>query len=130
VVRDQQRSAVLLSEVVVKPLAKYVQLLEKELEFLRVQFIQSRLDVEFYRGKCERLELAVMSVTVAPAAAEYVARSEQQKPGIREVKLRSAPTRLPFSDLKHKWNAMTAEQQEKAIQEGWTVEQEENHEGQ
>lgn len=106
-----------------KALSKYMQLLEKQLELAEERLADARKDLEFYRGKCERLEMAVMSVAAAPAAAEYVSRSD--KPPIREAR---APQplgvpRIPFGDLKRKWNAMSAEEQDKAMKEGWDVDQ-------
>lgn len=107
-----------------KALSKYVQLLERELEIKRKQIDEARKDLEYYRGKCERLELAVMSYAPAPAAAEYVARSD--KPAVKDVKVHPpVPPRIPFGDLKRKWAALSAEEQDKALKDGWDVEKEE-----
>jgi hypothetical protein len=43
-----------------KPLAKYVKLLERDVEDMREQLAQARADTEFYRGKVERLELIIV----------------------------------------------------------------------
>jgi hypothetical protein len=108
-----------------KALSKYVQLLEKQLEIAQKQLADARKDLEFYRGKCERLELAVMSVAAAPAAAEYV---QQAKPAIKDVKLQQVPPRLPFTDIKRRWNAMTEEEQQKALKDGWDLDAKESKE--
>jgi hypothetical protein len=109
-----------------KTLSKYVQLLEAQLALTQKQLAEARKDIELYRGKCERLELAVMTQAAAPAAAEYVARTDAKAPrDIRDVKLQQqTPPRIPFSDIKRRWNALSAEQQEKAIEEGWNVDAE------
>lgn len=104
--------------------------LQNDVAFLREIVKQQREDVEFYRGKVERLELAIMSNP--PAQQEYTRTEVIVKPPISEVKLQQQPPpHLAFSDLKRKWNAMTQEEQEKAIQEGWNVDKikEEVHEG-
>lgn len=92
--------------------------LENEVEFLRTIVKQQREDVEFYRGKVERLELAIMSNP--PAQQEYVQTEVVVKPSIKDVRPQVAP-QIPFSDLKRKWAAMSAEEQEKAMQEGWEI---------
>lgn len=101
--------------------AKYVRLLEDDLKRERELSLQLRADVEFYRGKCERLELALFNQQ--PAGKEYVQRTEPAKPSIRNVRLETA-LRPVFSDLKRKWNALSAEEQDKAIADGWNVQQE------
>lgn len=102
---------------------KYIVQLEQDLKLERERLKQARADLELYRGKCERLELAIMNQATAPAAVEFVRRSEPKKPSPNQIKLEGA-LRPMFSDLKKKWNAMTAEQQEKAVAEGWNVEEE------
>jgi hypothetical protein len=108
-----------------KAAGKYVQLLEKELEFMRQQLSLARKDIELYRGKCERLELSIMGQPLV--MQEFVARTDAQtKAPIKDVKINQerfqTPPRIPFSDLKRRWNAMTQEEQDKAIEDGWEVE--------
>ena len=102
-----------------KPLAKYIKLLETDLELLRSQVAAARRDVEFYRGKVERLELSLMSLSMVPAQIEYARRSELPKEPPREIR----PTQVPFMELKRRWMAMSAEEQEKAQTEGWVVDE-------
>lgn len=92
--------------------------LQNDVEFLRGIIKEQRYDIEFYRGKVERLELAIMSNP--PAQETYVQTEIVQKPAITEVKPQ-VPPRIPFMDLKRKWMAMSAEEQEKAIEAGWEV---------
>jgi hypothetical protein len=114
----------------VKALSKYVALLEKQLQLAQQQFAdvrkqlaEAREDIEFYRGKVERLELAIMSNP--PAQQEYAQTQTIVRPAIQSVKAQpQTPPRMPFMDLKAKWNAMSAEEQEKAMQDGWQVDQE------
>lgn len=110
--------------------SEFVRQLLNDVEFMRSIIKEQREDVEFYRGKVERLELALMSNP--PAQETYVRTEVVQKPPIKEVKLQQqAPPRIPFSDLKQKWMSMSEEDQEKALQGGWQVDQpkEEVHEG-
>lgn len=107
-----------------KSQAKYVALLERELEYVRGLLEHARKDVEFYRGKVERLELSLMSNAGAAAQVDYVARTETQQKDpvakLREVK-QMPSGRLPFHEIKRRWNAMSAEEQQKAIDEGWEL---------
>lgn len=100
--------------------ARFIAVLEGELALAHQQLAKAREDIEFYRGKVERLELALMSNP--PAQQEYVQTQVVAKPAIKEVRTPSIPPRIPFSDLKQKWNSMSAEEQEKAMQDGWDVE--------
>lgn len=96
---------------------KYIAQLEKDLALERKRNEQNRADLEFYRGKCERLELSIMNSSPAPAAAGYAARSEPKRPSIGSVKLRES-MRPMFSELQKKWNDLSAEEQAKAVAEG------------
>ena len=101
--------------------SRYIGTLEAELIFAHRQLEQAREDIEFYRGKVERLELAIMSNP--PAQQEYVQTQVVQHPDIKDVKASPLVSpRIPFSDLKRKWSAMSAEEQEKAMQQGWELE--------
>lgn len=100
-----------------KPQAKYISLLERELEYLRELLGQARKDLEFYRAKVERLELALMK-----DKAFAFDLSPEKVSGITETKFEKAPHRLPFSEVKRQWNQLTAQQQEKAIADGWDLE--------
>lgn len=104
----------------VKPLNKYVGLLERELEYLRNQLALARSDIEFYRGKVERLELSIMSNANVPAQQSYAERSEpvnRQRFNLSPA----TPPKIPFRDLKMRWAAMSEKEQEKAIEDGWNV---------
>jgi len=102
--------------------AKYIAQLEQDLKLERKRLDDARRDLEFYRGKCERLELAIMNnQTGSPAGGDYVRRTEPRKPSIGSVKLGES-MRPMFSELRKKWAAMTAEEQEKAVASGsWQV---------
>lgn len=102
---------------------RYIDTLEKMLQLERER-------VEFYRGKCERLELAIMSQANSAAQQSYAARTDA--PPITETKV-EMPRHVPFNELKRRWNTLSLEEQEKAIAEGnWNADQpkEEIHEGQ
>lgn len=107
-----------------KAFSKYVQLLEKQLALAEKQLSAARQDVEFYRGKCERLELAIMSNP--PAQQAFAAR--QEKPAIDKVRVPQPPPRIPFSDLKTRWNSLSQDEQEKALKDGWDIETEKQQE--
>jgi hypothetical protein len=100
--------------------SRFITMLEAQLDIAQVQLVQARQDIEFYRGKVERLELAIMSNP--PAQQEYVETQVVQRPDIKDVKAPQVPARIPFGDLKRKWSAMSAEEQEKAMQDGWELE--------
>jgi hypothetical protein len=98
--------------------SRFIATLEAELATAHKHLAQAREDIEFYRGKVERLELAIMSNP--PAQQEYVETQVVVRPAIKDVKPQ-VPPRMPFSDLKQKWNSMSAEEQEKAMEAGWEV---------
>lgn len=108
--------------------ARYIELLEKDLKLERTRLETARRDLEFYRGKCERLELAIMNATPAVAGQDYVRRTEPKKPSIGTVKLEGA-MRPMFNELRNKWNKMSLEEQDKAVKDGWTFEGERVKEG-
>lgn len=101
---------------------KYIELLERDLKLERARLELLRRDVDFYRGKCERLELSIMNAQPV-AGREYVERTDPKRPGVGETRLRSQ-MRPIFRDLKQKWDALSAEDQEKAMKDGWNVEDE------
>lgn len=110
-----------------KYLDRYIRLLEKQLAQLRADLKTLRQDLEFYRGKVERLELAIASSSPIPAQAEYAARSERKPPALSSAELsKIIGTHLPFRELARKWNTLSAEDQDKAVKDGWTVEEEDN----
>lgn len=82
---------------------------------LREDVAYLRKELKFYQGKCERLELAVMQSRPGPAA-NYVERTEQPpKPPIGETEVNALSR---FADIKKKWNALSPEEQEKAMLAG------------
>jgi hypothetical protein len=100
--------------------SRFIQMLEVELSFANNQLVEAREDIEFYRAKVERLEQAIMSNP--RAQQEYVQSEVLLRPAIKDVKVApQTPPRIPFSDLKRQWAAMSAEEQEKAMQDGWEV---------
>lgn len=105
-----------------KAQAKYLQLLERELEYLRDLLGQARKDVEFYRGKVERLELSLREAGVPVAAPDLPAGKSLAQTVAELKKLPSG--RVPFSELKRRWSAMSEKEQEKALQDGWNLDQE------
>src|SRR5215472_1250352 len=98
---------------------KYVKLLEFDLAQGIERENKLRADVEFYRGKCERLELA-LNQTGSPAQQNYVERSEPKKPPIGQTRIEGM--RPPFSELRRRWLALSEQEQETAHKDGWTVE--------
>jgi hypothetical protein len=105
--------------------SKYIALLEADLKLERERLKTARADVEFYRGKCEKLEFAVLESSSAAPAASFVRRSEPPKrPSIGSVKLENAMKPM-FHELRRKWDALTEEQQNKVLETGqWEVAQE------
>ena len=105
---------------------KYIAQLEADLKLERERVKIYRSDVEFYRGKCEKLELAILeSATGSSAAGEsYVRRAEPKRPSIGQVKLEGA-LRPKFQELRQRWDALTAAQQEQVMKTGqWDLEKE------
>ena len=101
-----------------KAAAKYIQLLERDCEFLALKLVEARKDIEFYRAKVERLELAIAQPGVTPA---HIAM--QPAAPVRENKkpMQLGTPHVPFSELKRRWNQLSEAEQEKAMAEGWQV---------
>ena len=94
---------------------KLVARLEDDLEFLRER-------LAFFEGKCERLELSIATTAAIPAQREYAQRSAPPQQGsTQSVPL---PAHISFRDLKEKWIKLSAVEQEKAVNEGWNVQEE------
>lgn len=105
-----------------KAQGKYVQLLETELESYKNLLGQARKDVEFYRAKVERLELSLREAGVAVAAP---AAALEQRPEEVVSTLKKLPSgRLPFNEIKRRWQAMSEADQEKALKDGWNLDAE------
>ena len=92
---------------------KLVHHLERQVDFFQKQH-------EFLAGKVERLELVVMAAK-SDAGREYVDRSDRAappKPPIGKVRADQPPAKPSFSEIREKWNSLSAEEQEKAIENG------------
>ena len=100
-----------------KAAAKYIQLLERDCEFLALKLVEARKDIEFYRAKVERLELALAQTGLTPAhiAMQPTAAVRDKKP------MQLGAPHVPFSELKRRWNQLSEAEQEKAMAEGWQV---------
>ena len=59
-----------------KAAQKYLALLERDCEFLALKLVEARKDIEFYRAKVERLELAITQTGLTPAQI-YTAQQQQ-----------------------------------------------------
>lgn len=94
-----------------------IRTLREQVRFLTKEYL-------FFKGKCERLELAVMEYRPGPSA-NYVARADQAaRPPIDAVEV--APT--GFKSVLSKWNSMSLEEQEEAIKDGnWDPEADTKH---
>jgi hypothetical protein len=79
---------------------------------------QQRKDLEFLQGKCERLELAIMSQAQAPAQHEYVARTDQRPNVVGALEKLTTGTRLPWREVQRKWANMSEADQVKAVEAG------------
>ncbi|MBA0088349.1 MAG: hypothetical protein HRJ53_25470 [Acidobacteria bacterium Pan2503] len=106
---------------------KYVQLLEFDLAQSIEREKQLRADLEFYRGKVERLEVSLMANP--PAMQSYATRTDQKPRLVEHGELTGVGARLPFRELQRRWGAMNETDQEKAMTNGWIVEKEAVHEG-
>jgi hypothetical protein len=93
-----------------------VRQLREENLFLRKQF-------NFYQGKCERLELAMMSQQ--PGGRSYVERTDDSKrPPIGSVEIPTGPKKLTFAMMREQWNTLSAEEQEAHLQKSdWVPDQ-------
>lgn len=104
-------------------LGKYVSLLEQSNARALKDLERERKRVDFLEGKCDRLELVVLSMK-GEAGRDYAERSDRaaeppapRKPPIEKVPA-AVPTRMPFSQIREQWNNLTPEQQEEALQKG------------
>jgi hypothetical protein len=91
---------------------------------------QLRADVEFYRAKVERLELAL---NANPAAqAEYAERTKVPVSSATTSTNIEIPRRVPFRELQRRWMSLSEAEQNMAIESGsWDAEpkKEETHAG-
>jgi hypothetical protein len=97
-------------------LDKYIRLLEATSSRAHKDLERERKRVDFLEGKCERLELVVMAGK-NDAGREFVERSDraappQKKPAMTEVRINPEPT---FKEIREKWNQMSAQEQQEAI---------------
>lgn len=67
---------------------------------------------DFFQGKCERLEMAMMAAQTTTAAQEFVARSEPTP--IEETKVET-PAKKNFAQIRQWWSTLTDEEQDKAM---------------
>jgi hypothetical protein len=85
--------------------------------------VELRRDLEFYRGKCERLELAMASQGNA-AQQHYATRTDLPPARAATLERTQLPTRKSFAELKREWNALTEAQQEEIEKSGkWDTEE-------
>ena len=100
---------------------QYVKLLEDDLRLERERTKEQREDLKFYRGKCERLELALASQGNAAQQAYEARTGIEIRPPIERTEV---PRRKSRQDLVREWNNLTAEQQEAVQQTGvWNTEE-------
>ena len=101
-----------------KAAQKYLALLERDCEFLALKLVEARKDIEFYRAKIERLELAIAQAGLTPAQIHPAPAN----PPVRDKKpVQLGTPHVPFSELKRRWNQLSEAEQEKAMAEGWQV---------
>ena len=103
-----------------KAAQKYLALLERDCEFLALKLVEARKDIEFYRAKVERLELAIAQAGLTPAQI-YTAQQQQRAPVRDKKPVQLGAPHVPFSELKRRWNQLSEAEQEKAMAEGWQV---------
>ena len=102
----------------------YVKQLEEDLRLERERAKEQREDVKFYRGKCERLELALASQGNAAQQAYETRTSIEARPPIERVE---APRRKTRQDILREWNSLSVEQQEEIEKTGkWDLEEVKN----
>lgn len=101
-------------------LDRFIKLLEATATRAHKDLERERKRVDFIEGKVERLELVVMAAK-SDAGREYAERTDRaaeatapRRPSITKVSANGAG-KLPFSDVREKWNSMTTEEQEEAI---------------
>lgn len=102
------------------------------IQHLKAHVERLQKDVDFYRGKSERLELAIMnSDTKREAAVEFVERTDEKMPSIRNAVVDTGKTsasgtgagfKTKFDALKEKWDKLSPAEQ--ARQQGLPVEEE------
>lgn len=86
---------------------------------LRSEIVFLRREYTFLKGKCERLELAIMERKPG-APADYVARTEAPRPAIESVEAK--PKKLLHAQIREEWDKLTLEEQEERIKNGdWEV---------
>ena len=92
---------------------KYVKLLEEDLKLERER-------VKRLEARIERMELHAQNpVQAIPATGTGFYASTPSRPEFSRI---NVPARKSFADLKHDWNSLSEEQQEKIVQEGkWEV---------
>lgn len=97
---------------------RFIAHLEEEVKLLRH-------DLEYYRGKCARLELSIMnSDTKAEARIEFVERTEENmpaRPSLRMGSVEAGKTAVAasalatdFKKLREKWDKMSPKEQAEA----------------
>ena len=86
------------------PTAGYIPHLEAEVAWLRAEYA-------FLKGKCERLELAIMSYSTPPAK-DYVERSGSRTPIEEPIQTETPKT---FRQVEEEWSTLTPEQQQARI---------------
>lgn len=90
--------------------ARYVAHLESENEWLRREY-------SFFKGKCERLELAMMTANrESTAAQQYVDRSDKQTDIAKaKVEVPNLGSEKSWAQTQATWANMTPEEQQKRI---------------
>lgn len=78
-------------------MSRYTKLLESQLA-------QTRKDLEFYRGKCERLELRLTGTTPPEPEAKPIEAVEVQTP--------EEPRRMSWVETVSWWSKLSAKEQE------------------
>ena len=101
-----------------KAAQKYLALLERDCEFLALKLVEARKDIEFYRAKVERLELAIAQAGLTPA---QIHPAPATPPRRDKTPVQLGAPHVPFSELKRRWNQLSEAEQEKAMAEGWQV---------
>lgn len=98
---------------------KYEKLLERKLALAEKRIERMQKDLDFYRGKCDRLELSLLSTV--PSASRFVDAPAPRaaRPNIQRTP--AEPERLTYREIRDHWNSLTTEEQEKAIENGLEV---------
>lgn len=76
-----------------------------------------RKDKEFFQGKCERLELALMSKSPNDAAQNYAARTDSP---IEQTTVEVDPPKKTWQQFQGDWSKLSEAEQEKIL--GWSKE--------